>query len=114
MRKKEQQEIIQIMNILFFLTPKEDVAHVDEDDTMRQVLEKMEHHGYTAIPLLSREGKYIGTITEGDLLWFLKDRNFPDLKLLEDMPDPCPAHRSPARRLFFQGMPEYLFSSQYR
>ena len=37
MRKKEQQEIIQIMNILFFLTPKEDVAHVDEDDTMRQV-----------------------------------------------------------------------------
>ena len=86
MRKKEQQEIIQIMNILFFLTPKEDVAHVDEDDTMRQVLEKMEHHGYTAIPLLSREGKYIGTITEGDLLWFLKDRNFPDLKLLEDMP----------------------------
>ena len=84
MRKKEQQEIIQIMNILFFLTPKEDVAHVDEDDTMRQVLEKMEHHGYTAIPLLSREGKYIGTITEGDLLWFLKDRNFPDLKLLED------------------------------
>ena len=58
MRKKEQQEIIQIMNILFFLTPKEDVAHVDEDDTLRQVLEKMEHHGYTAIPLLSREGKY--------------------------------------------------------
>lgn len=74
------------MNILFFLTPKEDVAHVEETDTMRQVLEKMEHHGYTAIPLLSVEGKYIGTITEGDLLWFLKDRNFPDLKLLEDMP----------------------------
>ena len=74
------------MNILFFLTPKEDVAPVAETDTMRQVLEKMEHHGYTAIPLLSVEGKYIGTITEGDLLWFLKDRNFPDLKLLEDMP----------------------------
>ena len=74
------------MNILFFLTPKEYVAHVEETDTMRQVLEKMEHHGYTAIPLLGVEGKYIGTITEGDLLWFLKDRNFPDLKLLEDMP----------------------------
>ena len=74
------------MNILFFLTPKEDVAHVEETDTMRQVLEKMEHHGYTAIPLLGVDGKYIGTITEGDLLWFLKDRNFPDLKLLEDMP----------------------------
>ena len=74
------------MNILFFLTPKENVAHVEETDTKRQVLEKMEYHGYTAIPLLGVEGKYIGTITEGDLLWFLKDRNFPDLKLLEDMP----------------------------
>lgn len=73
------------MNILFFLTPKEDVAHVEETDTMRQVLEKMDSR-YTAIPLLGVEGKYIGTITEGDLLWFLKDRNFPDLKLLEDMP----------------------------
>lgn len=74
------------MNILFFLTPKETVAYVEEDDTLRQVLEKMEHHGYTAIPLLAKNGRYIGTITEGDLLWFLKDRNFPDLKLLEEMP----------------------------
>ena len=71
------------MNILFFLTPKEDVAHVDEDDTMRQVLEKMEHHGYTAIPLLSREGKYIGTITEGDLLWEMREKDFPDLHRME-------------------------------
>lgn len=74
------------MNILFFLTPKEEVAHVEADDTLRQVLEKMEHHGYTAIPLLSKNGKYIGTITEGDLLWYLKEQNFPDLKELEDIP----------------------------
>ena len=73
------------MNILFFLTPKEDVAHVDEDDTMRQVLEKMEHHGYTAIPLLSREGKYIGTITEGDLLWGIKSYQNMDLKRAENI-----------------------------
>lgn len=71
------------MNILFFLTPKEDVATVDETDTLRQVLEKMEHHGYSAIPLLDTEGKYIGTITEGDLLWEIKDRNFSNLKKTE-------------------------------
>ena len=74
------------MNILFFLTPKDEVATVEETDTLRQVLEKMEHHGYSAIPFLSREGKYIGTITDGDLLWFLKKNKFPDLKDLEDMP----------------------------
>ena len=33
------------MNILFFLTPKNEVAYVDEDDSLRQVLEKMEYHG---------------------------------------------------------------------
>lgn len=71
------------MNILFFLTPKEEVAHVDEDDTLRQVVEKVEHHGYSAIPLLARDGKYIGTITEGDLLWEMREKDFPDLHRME-------------------------------
>ena len=46
----------------------------------------MEHHGYTALPLLSKKGKYIGTVTEGDLLWYLKDHDFPRLHELEDLP----------------------------
>lgn len=71
------------MNILFFLTPKEDVAYVSESDSLRQVLEKMENHGYTAVPLLSKDGKYIGTITEGDLLWAIKEMKFPAEKELE-------------------------------
>lgn len=71
------------MNILFFLTPKEDVAYVSEADSLRQVLEKMENHGYTAVPLLSKDGKYIGTITEGDLLWAIKEMRFPAEKELE-------------------------------
>ena len=62
------------MNILFFLTPKEEVAHVEEDDTLRQVVEKLEYHGYSAIPLLALDGKYIGTVTEGDLLWEMKEK----------------------------------------
>lgn len=65
------------MNIAFFLTPKNEVVCENEDSTMRQVMEKMEHHGYNAIPLINREGKYVGTLTEGDLLWKLK--NTPDL-----------------------------------
>lgn len=74
------------MNVLFFLTPKSEVAYVEEDDTLRQVLEKMEHHRYSAVPLLGRDGKYIGTITEGDLLWKIKKENFPGLHALEDIP----------------------------
>ncbi|MBB6622659.1 CBS domain-containing protein [Clostridium gasigenes] len=65
------------MNIAFFLTPKNEVIYEYLDATMRQVIERMEHHGYTAIPLIDKEGKYVGTLTEGDLLWELK--NTPDL-----------------------------------
>ncbi len=73
------------MNILFFLTPKVEVAHVVETDSLRQVMEKMQYHGYTAIPLLTNDGRYIGTITEGDLLWNMKDRDFPGEKELESI-----------------------------
>ncbi len=47
--------------------------------TMRQAIEKMEFHRYTAIPIIDQDGKYVGTITEGDLLWALK--NIPGLTL---------------------------------
>jgi len=57
------------MNILFFLTVKEKVAFVEETNSLRQVLEKMKQYGYTAVPLLSKKGEYLGTVTEGDLLW---------------------------------------------
>ena len=74
------------MNILFFLTPKSDVAYVEEDDSLRQVLEKMEHHGYAAVPLLSSEGRYIGTITEGDLLWGIRKEYQMNFKEAENAP----------------------------
>ena len=60
------------MNIAFLLTPKSEVIYEYIDATMRQVIERMEHHGYTAIPLIDKQGKYVGTLTEGDLLWKLK------------------------------------------
>lgn len=65
------------MNIAFLLTPKNEVIYEYLDATMRQVIERMEHHGYTAIPLINRTGKYVGTLTEGDILWKLK--NTPEL-----------------------------------
>lgn len=60
------------MNIAFFLTPKADLAWVRTNSTVRQAIERMEHHRYTAVPLVSPEGGYAGTLTEGDLLWFMK------------------------------------------
>ena len=67
-------------NILFFLTPKAMCAFVRDDYTIRQALEKMESTGYAALPILSRSGEYKGTLTEGDLLWALKNMCHMDMR----------------------------------
>ena len=67
-------------NILFFLTPKAMCQHVYDDFTIRQALEKMETVGFTSLPILNRRGEYRGTITEGDLLWALKNMCHMDMR----------------------------------
>ena len=62
------------MNILFFLTPKSDVAFIYEDETLKEALDKMERYQYAAMPIITRQGRYVGTITEGDLLWGIKNK----------------------------------------
>jgi CBS domain-containing protein len=79
------------MNILFFLTPKSEVAYIEENYSLRQILEKMEIHRYSAIPILSKNGEYVGTITEGDILWYCKREGLSNLNdaeslKLEDIP----------------------------
>lgn len=64
--------------IPFFLTPKQDVVCLTKKATMRQALERMEHHRYSAVPIIDDDGQYVGTITEGDLLWKIK--NTPGLQ----------------------------------
>lgn len=60
------------MNVAFFLTPKVEVAWLPARASMRQALEKMEHHRYSAMPVLDADGRYVATITEGDLLFRLR------------------------------------------
>lgn len=60
------------INIAFFLIPKKEVVFLPETCTMRQAIERMEYHGYTAVPVIDQQGKYVGTLTEGDLLRMLK------------------------------------------
>lgn len=79
------------MNIAFFLLPKSEVVCLTPNSTMRQALERMEFHRYTAVPLIDGEGKYVGTLTEGDLLWMLKNSpglNFKNTEkiFLKDVP----------------------------
>ena len=70
-------------NILFFLTPKAMCVYLYDDFTLRQALEKMEVAGYAALPILTRTGEYRGTITEGDVLWAMKNLCSLNLKQAE-------------------------------
>lgn len=62
------------MNILFFLTPKSEVIYVNEEDTVGQAMDTMEKYKYSAVPIITKAGRYAGTLTEGDLLWGLKNK----------------------------------------
>ena len=70
-------------NILFFLTPKAMCQFVYDDFTVRQALEKMESSGYTALPILNKQGEYRGTLGEGDVLWAMKNLCNMDLRVAE-------------------------------
>ena len=70
-------------NILFFLTPKALCAFLYDDYTIRQALEKMEAAGFAALPILNRRGEYRGTMTEGDILWALKNMCYMDMRQAE-------------------------------
>ena len=59
------------MNIAFFLTPKSEVSFLYSDYTVRQGLEKMKQYGFSAVPVIDRDGKYITTVGEGDFLWYI-------------------------------------------
>ena len=71
------------MNILFFLTPKNDVAFIYSDANLREAIDLMEAHGYSALPILTKQGRYAGTLTEGDLLWYMKSHLNQSLKDME-------------------------------
>ena len=61
------------MNIASFLIPRSMVTYLYDDFSLRQALEKMKYHGRTAVPVITRDNKYVGTLKDGDLLWYLTD-----------------------------------------
>lgn len=80
-----------MMNIAFFLLPKQEVVYLSIHSTLRQTLERMEYHRYTAVPIIREDGTYAGTVTEGDLLWYFKGRDDLNFETshqhtLEDLP----------------------------
>lgn len=71
------------MNILQLLRPKAMTAYIKDESTLRQALEKMKCHGYTAVPVIDHSGLYVGTLAEGDFLWFMLQNDISEKTQLE-------------------------------
>ncbi len=73
------------MNILFFLKPKAELDLVYEDDTIGMAMERIERHQFSSIPMINEKtGRYLGTLSEGDLLRTLRQKEGPSLRSCEN------------------------------
>lgn len=61
------------MNFIGLMQHKRDLAYLYDYKTIKQGLELMRSHGYEAMPVISQDGRYIGTVNEGDFLWHIID-----------------------------------------
>lgn len=59
------------MNALFLLKSKGEVAYLIDMYTIEQGLVTMREKHYTAIPVITHDGDYVGCISEGDFLWYI-------------------------------------------
>lgn len=72
-------------SIITLLTPKKVTFYLNINSTIRQALEKFDAHRFTVVPLIDDEGKYCGTLSEGDLLRYIKHSASFNLKKLENV-----------------------------
>jgi CBS domain-containing protein len=68
-----------------FLKPKNEVIYIYDDTSVKAALEEMEKYRFASIPMIDREGRYVGTITEGDFLWEIKKLSDFNLKKAESL-----------------------------
>ena len=68
-------EIGRDVNVMSLIKQKSTVTYASTKDTLDDVLVIFKDSGYTTIPVVSEDGKYAGTVSEGDLLWYIKDND---------------------------------------
>lgn len=61
------------MNIVFLLKPKFQTRFLYDHTPVTQALKEMRNSGYSAIPVINKEGRYVGIVSEGDFLRYVLD-----------------------------------------
>ncbi len=74
------------MNIFDFFTPKAETFYLEEDSTVRQAIEKLDRHKFSVVPIIDAQGRYVSTVSEGDILGYMKNVAHFDLNVAEHTP----------------------------
>lgn len=74
-----------MVNLLIFLTPKSETLYLNKNSTVRQTLENFDVHKYSVVPLIDDDGFFVSTISEGDILRFIKNSCKFDISVAEKM-----------------------------
>ena len=69
------------MNLAFFLKPKSEVLFLYDDMPLPEALNAFHTGGFSSVPVISREGLYVSTVSEGDFLWALAQTDGAHLRL---------------------------------
>ena len=91
-------------NVAYILRPKQDVAYIYDNSSVRQALERLRRNGYTEVPVIHADGRYVGTVSEGDFLWFILDSglegdSLSDLLKSTKVSELVRQHRNPSARI---------------
>ncbi len=75
------------INVMRLITPKVNVAYLEDTYTLKQGLEVLKDSGFTAIPVIRENGELEGVVTEGDFLWHIVRKGDEDLDkyLIKDL-----------------------------
>ena len=55
------------------LTPKKMTIYLEDNVTIRQALERIDAHKFSVMPLVNEKGAYAGSLSEGDILRYIKN-----------------------------------------
>lgn len=71
------------MNLFNYFTPKSETFYISANSTIRQALEKFDTHKFSVVPLIDADGVYVSTVSEGDILRFIKNEANFDVSIAE-------------------------------
>ena len=65
------------MNIVFLMKPKFQTRFLYDHTPVTQALKEMRNSGFSAIPVINKDGTYMGIVSEGDFLRYVLDYGTP-------------------------------------